>query len=536
MAQPKQAITPHDVFQLLVRYRWRWGLPALAGGVLALVYACLSPDKWEASQALVIRNEAQNTLDMGGAGKFRHTDDMKVVQETLLEIARSRQVLNQALTAVNKQEANGKEVAAPTDKAIETLRKRIKLTPPKGAEFGKTEVFYLKVSDPNRQRAVELATAICDAMQASYQHVLNEKAGSMVSELTDSVEQAQINLKQASTELETMEREVGNDLVELRILHSSPAGASDLRQRVVAIESEIRRLKTVARNDQELQTLLKAAQVDAKQLISAPATLLESQPALKRLKDGLIDAQLKTAQLEGNMTADHPNVRSANTAEEAIRHSIHEELALALQSVEADMRLIAAQVQLQENRLNETNAQLTKIAGLRTRYANLVSQVESATKQVQTTENALADARAKQLGSQHASLLNRIDSPDAGTKPISPPKLAVAASGFFAGLIAGIGLVVLTVPMSHPTPTTSTTKRNRKRVEAETEPNFEQRIAAGLTKPEAPQWNSEPIVEPVAAAAERTTQRNPRTTAPGEKLNLKQALLHVTGGDSSKKS
>ena len=55
-------------------------------------------DTWEASQALIVRNEASSAEK--GPGKFSYPEEMKTVQETILEVVRSRSVLEAALREV----------------------------------------------------------------------------------------------------------------------------------------------------------------------------------------------------------------------------------------------------------------------------------------------------------------------------------------------------------------------------------------------------------------------------------------------------
>ena len=105
-----------------------------------------------------------------------------------------------------------------------------------------------------------------------------------------------------------MEREVGPDLAELRNLQEQSSGDSDLRRKAVEIENELRQAKVAETNNRELLKLLTAARDNPGTLLATPNRLLESQPALKRLKDGLVDAQLRTAQHLGTMTHEHPLV------------------------------------------------------------------------------------------------------------------------------------------------------------------------------------------------------------------------------------
>jgi uncharacterized protein involved in exopolysaccharide biosynthesis len=438
-------LTPADVVDLLRRHWRRWVIPTLLGGLVGTLYAAVRPDRWEAAQALLIRNEAANNAD--GPGKFRQIDDMKVVQETVLELAKSRKVLEHALTQTGPPPGTSSKQPWPTPTAVDELRKHIKVAPPKGAEFGKTQLFYLKVTDEDRLRAVALASAICDALQSEFQTVLNKQAESMVTELTNNVTLAQQNVNDTTARLAELEHQVGTDLAELRILQANPAASSELRQRVVFLEGELRRIQTQQTTNKELQRLLHSAIDDTQNLIAAPNSLLESQPALKRLKEGLIDAQLKTSQLLGGMTEEHPQVKAAMESERAVRNDIRAELAIAIRGLESDSRLLLGQADVFKNQLAETNARLERIAQLRTQYSNLVANVEHANTLLQTAEKNLADARAKQVAALEASLIERIDTPDTGLKPIGPGRAVIALGGLVGGLLAGLGIVVLSVPL-----------------------------------------------------------------------------------------
>ncbi len=90
--------SPKEFIRILA-IRWRlWFVPALVVSLGAAIYALTYRDTWEASQALIVRNEAVN--NDRGLGKFTQPEEMKTIQETLLEIARSRGVLEAALKQV----------------------------------------------------------------------------------------------------------------------------------------------------------------------------------------------------------------------------------------------------------------------------------------------------------------------------------------------------------------------------------------------------------------------------------------------------
>lgn len=434
-----------ELWAAMRKHRLRWIAPGIALALAAFALPTIVPPKWVATQAMTVRNEAGTAVE--GRGKFRQVEELKITQGTVLEIAKSRRVLEAALRRVGPP--SGKARADfPTPKDVARLRKAIAVVAPNGTEFGKTEMFYLKVKDIERQRAVALASAVAAETQASFQDVLNAKSASMARELERSRSVASRDLAQSSARLQSLERHVGSDLGELRILHQQPSSNGELRQRVVFLENELRQLRNRERLNQEMEGLLRRLQQDPRHVMAAPNSLLESQVALKRLKEGLVAAQLKKAELLGNMSEEHPTVRAAALAEEQIRNEIQLELAASLRGIDDERRLIAGQIETFEDQLAETRARLEKIAGLRTEYSNLAAEVDHRTKLLQGIETDLTEARASEAGANAASLITLIDQPDPGVKPEGPGRATLGLAGLFAGLFAGVGIVILTTPVA----------------------------------------------------------------------------------------
>ena len=345
--------------------------------------------------------------------------------------------------------------AWPTDRDIETVRRSMTLVPPKGAVFGATEVFYLDVRDTDRERAVALNRAICDQLQARFQNVLDVKAQSMIVELDKTVRLAKADLNESTGRLMTIEKQVGGDLAELRILHEGAAGDGLIRRTISEIENELRQARSAGTDGRQLLSLLQAAEKDPGQLLVAPSRLLDSQPALKRLKDGLVDAQLRTAHLQGSMSSEHPLVVAAHEAESEIGNRLHNELAIAVRGAEADLRLNRDRTTMLENQLAQVTSRLSTLASLRAVYANQVSETGQRTKIVERAEQNLAEARAAGASAKAASLISRIDGPDTGIKPVSPSRAMIVLVGVLGGLATGLGVVFLTVQSTQPAPVAS---------------------------------------------------------------------------------
>jgi uncharacterized protein involved in exopolysaccharide biosynthesis len=441
---PQTIASPRELLQLVLRYPSRWLIPALATALAVGAYALVHQAPWEASQALVIRNDAANNQE--ALGKFTQPDEMKTVQETILELVRSRGVLAAALAEIGPPAGYRGAVAAwPAEEDVADLRETLKLTPPKGAEFGKTEVFYLKVRDRERSRAVTLVSALYGQLDSRFQKLRDAKAASMAGELEKAVELAAKDLRESTARLSDLERQVGDDLAELRILHDATAGESALRRTAAEIRNELRQVRSTRKSNEQLQALLKLAQAEPDRLVAMPNTLLESQPGLRRLKDGLIDAQLAASQLLGRMSAEHPLVKAARESQKQIARDVHEELGNSLRAVEVDLRLNSNRAAMLEEQLAAATSRLEKLASLRAPYANQEAETKKRMELMERAAQRLADARAGQATVKAASLIACIDSPETGPRPVGPSRAMLLVLGLAGGLVIGVGVLILSI-------------------------------------------------------------------------------------------
>lgn len=436
-------LTPREVLQLLKDHPRRWVVPTVALLLVAAIFGLVRPRSWEAAQALIIREEALARQDR--LGSFGDVNEMKTVQETILELSRSKSVLRAALEQVGPPADYRKPAEWPTDEDIADLREVMKLAPPGGAEFGKTEVFYLKVKQNDRQRAIRLATVLCNELQNSFQSLRRAKYESVITELSRSEALAEANLGQATSQLAELEKQAGVDLAELRILHTSSTSTSDLRQKLVEMENEVRGYEAAALQHRQLLELLQAARENPGRLLATPNSLLDAQPALRRLKEGLIDAQLRTAELEGIMSSEHPLVVAAKTAQQEIGIQLHNELATAIDGVEVDLRMSVQRIDALKAQMLADKSRLERLAAMRADYSNRIAMSQNRTELLERARANLAEARAQQAAAGNVSLINRIDTPDTGTKPVGPGTLVILLGGLFGGLAVGLGIVFLTV-------------------------------------------------------------------------------------------
>jgi polysaccharide biosynthesis transport protein len=443
---PTTVPSPRQVLHLLRVHIWLWLVPAVLIAAAVGVYAVVYDAAWEASQALIVRNEASNGEK--APGKFNYPEEMKTIQETILEVVKSHSVLEAALREVGPPAGYENPAAWPTDQDIVAVRKHVKLVPPKGAEFGKTEVFYLTVRAEDRARSVALNEALLKHLQTQFQRLRDAKAQSMIDELNKTVHLASVDLNEATAKLSSTENRVGSDLAELRSMQDMASSDSALRRSGEEIRAQLRENAAAEKTTRELLAVLAQAQDDPGRLVAMPNRLLDSHPSLRRLKDGLIDAQLRTSALLGTMAADHPKVLAARESEEQIGRHLHNELTLARRGVEVELRVIADRRVLLEDQLAKTTERLRGLVAVRAGYTNQVAEAKNRATLLERAQQNLAEARAARASAKAASLISRIDRPDAGIRPVGPGRIVIALCGVLGGVLAGFGIVFLSVPTS----------------------------------------------------------------------------------------
>ena len=439
MSTAPASLTPQEILRLVKRHRMLLFAPAIVGAFLAAFSTFVLPRHWSADQGLLIRSDAAGYADQR-LGKFTDLSEMKTVQETLLELAKSQSVVKAVLEEVGPP-SRRLFSSWPTPVDIDAFRKHLNFSPPGGAEFGKTEVFYLGVRASSSERAVALVESLTNQLEQRMRSLRDQRAASMVTEVQLSVDLARESLHERVVELTAFEQSVGADLVELRHLASPNGGQSGFGQQTLAIQLERRQSAEQNHLNEALLVELQAAVNDPTRLVATPDRLLASQPGLRRLKEGLIDAQLAVARMGGSRTADHPLVIAARHAQKQIQVQFIEELPTTVAGVKLDLAVAKKREAELAAQINQLRIRSASLAGQRSSYAELTSSVEAQTHVLDRALQQLADARSHQVGAASASLLARIDTVEAGIQALGPRRSVVTAAGGLAGLILGASLL-----------------------------------------------------------------------------------------------
>lgn len=413
--------------------------------LLALIFALAKKDTWTATQGLLVRDEAMG--DMPKPGRFESTDAMQTAQETILELSRFPTVVRPALLAVGPGKKLKKKTQWPSHDDIESLQEAINVSAPGGAQFGRTEMIYVTVKAGSVDRAVRLTNSVVDNLEKQLKSVRRQRYASIISELERTVKLAAEDLEVATQKIERVELTVGTNLVSLRDLTDNQSGEGSLVREFSELKRELRIVKARVANQEKLRRVLINGLSDPNVIVATPSSLLETQPSIRRLKDGLIDARIVTSRLAGIMKPDHPDLKAALKAEQEIRLHLYQELEVALRGLNSDVKVSRRAVAEIESHLASSQDNLLDVGKLRARYSNLRADVENKTKFLDQSRRDLAEARANQHSSDEVSLLTRIDTPIPSTRPVGPGKKTIILGGLFAGLAIAGGWVFLVEPI-----------------------------------------------------------------------------------------
>ncbi len=433
-------------------WQWRtlWLATTALFAALGLFYVLfLKADTWVASQALIVRDEANGAVMR--LGRFQSQTEMKAAQETILEMARNPQVLQDALTELGREPTWSTWLRGerpPTSSEIDELaRNGVQVRAPRGAELGTTEVIYLDIKDHSPQRAVKLNRAVCDALEHRLQEIRQARAGGVLTELQTAQLTAREQLRVVTEKLTHMETTAGADLSDLRGMTDANSGGSGTRQVLDTIKAELRQADLQL---QQIKTDLQMAMdshQNPDQLLLTPSTLVNGQFGLKTLRDGLANATISTSQLQGRYTDSHPLVMAALQSEANLREQLRIELGLSIQTLSKDRDIALQRVDKLNSQRSQLEERLEKIARIRADYANVASEVRSRNLQLQEAERELVQAQASRDAALTSSLITRLDEPQLGERPIGPGRSTILAGATLSGLFFGLGVVFLLSPL-----------------------------------------------------------------------------------------
>ena len=421
-----------------------WLIPTAAFFLLSLIYAFFGSKKWQASQALLIRDELIGRA-YATPGRFDSTESLKSTQEIISEIAHNPSVVRKTLQDADVQGKFQGNPEWPSAKLVEEMQQQISVIAPGGAEFGKTEMVEIRIIGRTPEQAKKLLGALANQVEEHLREVRADRAESMALELNESVILARGNLEQAAEDLQQIETALGSDLVEMRNLNSPNSLSSSLQSSLIAIRAETRQAVSEDELVEKQVLLLTAAQDDVAAIKSTPEEILKLLPVLNDLKQGLATAQLSLSQDLGRYDSNHPQIQTNQTRIEAIKREIRNEVALTIEAKSKERLITSQKIQRLKKDEKKISDRLAEISRKRVQYEKTVGLVQQRQESLTAARNELDRMRSIQQAAGKVNLFTRIDQPHVGSRPLGMSKRYLVAAGTGLGLFLGIGLVMMAV-------------------------------------------------------------------------------------------
>lgn len=428
----------------LVKFAPLWVGVTLFCGALGFAYSIVKQDLWEATQPLIVREEASGSEVR--LGRFSSQTELQAAQETILEMARNREVVEHALTELGPYSSLtlGKW---PTSQVVDSVAGSwINVRAPETSEFGKTEVVYLATKAESPQRAEKFCGILFNALSEHMREVRRLRADSIIEELRHARSLAQANLDESNLALTKLESSVGMDLGELRGLSESLSGDGGSSRIRSELEKDIRTAELELKKLESLHNLLIRSEQDTTHLLVSDAELLQSQPTLQRLKTGLIDAQLEASKLAGRVTDSHPRMLAAVRSQNTIRGELRDEISNVIRTMGPSMKLAQRKLDTLHVRQRELEDKLGSLANIRADYSQLIAEVKNRTEILNQSQTGLAEAEALRSAAINTNLLAAMGPPKSSEYPVGLGTTKLTAGAMVAGLLFALGTVFLVAP------------------------------------------------------------------------------------------
>ncbi|MDF1841412.1 MAG: hypothetical protein P1U77_08255 [Rubripirellula sp.] len=164
------------------------------------------------------------------------------------------------------------------------------------------------------------------------------------------------------------------------------------------------------------------------------------------MKDGLIDAQLRSSKLASTMTNQHPKFIAASNTEKEIRQRTQQETVAVMRAMQPTIKLEQDRIERLRTRQSELKERLNLLALARKEYSKLDAEVDHRTEALAEAERLLTEAEANRSVAASINLIAELGQPQVSEQPNGPSGSSVAIGGVSAGSIFGLGCVFLIAP------------------------------------------------------------------------------------------
>jgi uncharacterized protein involved in exopolysaccharide biosynthesis len=437
------------ILHCLVEYRKLWLLPAIVGLVLATGYAFfIKSETWTARQTMIIRDDLLGQTFK--PGQFLSEEALKSAQETVLETARRPEVIRATLEKIGPSRKSllglgGVPSNWPTHSTIEDFRGSITFESANGGEFGKSDLIVLAAKTSNPERSAKFLTVLMEEMDSRLSEVRASQFESMESELQATCESALTTRSDLEDRIKEMDASFGTNISTVQSMNERAAGSPSAFDNKL---NQIRSDRRLAVSEMASLKLIKESLKNSESSLELPTSreLLASQPALAELVTGLAKAKSELSEAEGKYNADHPRVQQANSKIASMQRQINDAIPATINGLDGQIAVLEDRIEILDATMEENADLLKKISSKRVPYAALARDLEKQTENYSDASARLAQVKSRKDASKSIQLLTRIGEPWVGTRSDGLGKRMLSLVGGIAGLIVGLGLVMIVAP------------------------------------------------------------------------------------------
>lgn len=412
----------------------------MVGGAGGGVFTQITPRKFQASQAFLMRDEFSGQILR--PGRFESLEAMKSAQETIQEIARNSQLISNVLEEVGPETWFADAENYPSVETIEDFQGEVWISAANGAELGKTEVIHLNVRASSKERAKKIVDLLAAGVETELKTLRGLKAKSFEEEAKASFEVASQQMETVTNRLKKMETELGADLGELRALENPASGDSIIRRSLIQINSDLIKQRSSLNQLDQQGVFFREAIKSQNATASIPFEMLQMLPSIREFQLGLVRSKLRLSQVESEYKSGHYKVQKAQNEVKEIEKHIKKELQNSYKTIRDQRRFVERRIKTLESQKSVVEKRMTRLANLRTPYHNLIQESQIATTRVNDAQKDLNWARASLHGSETVDLLTRLETSQVRSRPVGLSKTVMMLGSITCGLFVGLGLVM----------------------------------------------------------------------------------------------
>jgi uncharacterized protein involved in exopolysaccharide biosynthesis len=433
-------------WRTIARHKWLVLVTTAVFTAAAAVAAYFQPDVWEASVKVWVRDQSVGLTKASDFAAER-SNRLRTLLVNLREVVYSREVLEQTLLQSSGRpsgtSASPRELTPFLDDLdLAKLRDSIGIDTPKGTEFGSAEMFYVRVRDRDRQRALRLVTALFDQLRARFQQLGLEQADDLLRKTNEQVAASQKQLGDAQSKFDQFVKQVGPNLPDLVVMSGGLSIDSELRRAI----QRVRELLTPARAElEQRQALLRTVQgVDTESgSFAIPASFLRDHTSLEQTRQAVVQAQIEFERQQAEITPENPRWKVQQERVANLQNEFRREWSRARVALEQEVSAQKSKVDYLSRELDTQTAQLTRLTERYVEYDGLRAEVKQ-------RQDALAEAERRRSEALHARataaqdvLLSVVDKARISAKPVNLRRGAMLGMGAALGLLTGLGLAFL---------------------------------------------------------------------------------------------